>query len=447
MKKLYFIIITLLLSTIIKAQYNKSAELFEQFEERFHVLDSLIFTADNTPTGQTPTTDVSIYNTNTIDSIQIKIDSLIERKTDAQKVALKHETGLSVTGQAYFRLDDNLSIDEEDAVSRYGAKVQADLRWHFLNSAVLHRKGRLNEIDLQGEIERKNYERTNISLLVAKQKEMFRIKNDSLLSSILKHRIHNLTLLNNGQEYLLKNGNITTDDILTTLNEKAEAERLLASLIDTVGPTNNLHKPTGVIVDIDTAKLMQYIRQYNANLSILDLEAQLLEQQRQNNSYWTTLNVSPYIRYSYYFRDDMPNSANVDLGLSFIIPLSGETNKQRKTMTTELKILEIEKSQLSQQILDNIKLILLDIERMNRASESELYRMQEIKKYIQTRTTAYHNGIGEYNFVSRMKEYNIYLLCWEKFLSFQYQRDCHIANLQSYLPNISILEFCIETEI
>ncbi len=447
MKKLYFIIITLLLSTIIKAQYNKSAELFEQFEERFHVLDSLIFTTDNTPTGQTPTTDVSVYNTNTIDSIQIKIDSLIERKTDAQKVALKHETGLSVTGQAYFRLDDNLSIDEEDAVSRYGAKVQADLRWHFLNSAVLHRKGRLNEIELQGEIERKNYERTNISLLVAKQKEMFRIKNDSLLSSILKHRIHNLTLLNNGQEYLLKNGNITTDDILTTLNEKAEAERLLASLIDTVAPANSLYKPTGVIVDIDTAKLMQYIRQYNANLSIIDLEAQLLEQQRQNNSYWTTLNVSPYIRYSYYFRDDMPNSANVDLGLSFIIPLSGETNKQRKTMTTELKILEIEKSQLSQQILDNIKLILLDIERMNRASESELYRMQEIKKYIQTRTTAYQNGIGEYNFVSRMKEYNIYLQCWEKFLSFQYQRDCHIANLQSYLPNISILEFCIETEI
>ena len=445
MKRTFFIIVVLLITTTIKAQHNKSTELFEQFEERFHLLDSLIFTANNTPIAENRTTDTNIYNT--IDSIQIKIDSLIKRKTDAQKLALKHETGLSVTGQAYFRLDDNLSIDEEDAVSRYGAKVQADLRWHFLNSAVLHRKGRLNEIDLQGEIERKNYERTNISLLVAKQKELFRIKNDSLLSSILKHRIHNLSLLNNGQEYLLKNGNITTDDILTTLNEKAEAERLLASLIDTVGPANNLHKPTGVIVDIDTAKLMQYIRQYNANLSILDLEAQLLEQQRQNNSYWTTLNVSPYIRYSYYFRDDMPNSANVDLGLSFIIPLSGETNKQRKTMTTELKILEIEKSQLSQQILDNIRLILLDIERMNRASESELYRMQEIKKYIQTRTTAYHNGIGEYNFVSRMKEYNIYLLCWEKFLSFQYQRDCHIANLQSYLPNISILEFCIETEI
>ena len=447
MKKLYFIIITLLLSTIIKAQYNKSAELFEQFEERFHVLDSLIFTADNTPIVENRTADTNIYNSTAIDSIQIKIDSLVERKTDAQKVALKHETGLNITGQAYFRLDDNLSIDEEDAVSRYGAKVQADLRWHFLNSAILHRKGRLNEIDLQGEIDQKNYERTNISLLVAKQKELFRIKNDSLLSSILKHRIYNLTLLNNGQQYLLENGNITTDDILTTLNEKAEAERLLASLIDTVAPANSLYKPTGVIVDVDTAKLMEYIRQYNANLSILDLKSQLLEQQQQNNSYWTTLNVSPFIRYSYYFRDDMPNSANVDLGLSFIIPLSGETNKQRKTMTTELKILEIEKSQLSQQILDNIKLILLDIERMNRASESELYRMQEIKKYIQTRTTAYHNGIGEYNFVSRMKEYNIYLLCWEKFLSFQYQRDCHIANLQSYLPNISILEFCIETEI
>lgn len=447
MKKLYFIIIALLLPIIIKAQYNKSTELFLQFEKRFHLLDSLIFTPNNQPLVQEQTTGAIISSSTSIDSIQVKIDSLIERKIDAQKLALKHETGLSVTGQAYFRLDDNLSIDEEDAVSRYGAKVQADLRWHFLNSAVLHRKGRLNAIDLQGEIDRKNFERTNISLLVEKQKELFRIKNDSLLSSVLKHRIYNLNLLNSGQQYLLENGNITTDDILTTLNEKAEAERLLASLIDTVSPTNNLYKPSGVIVDIDTTKLIEHIRKYNANLSILDLEAQLLEQQRQNNSYWTTLNVSPFIRYSYYFRDDLPNSTNVDLGLSFIIPLSGETNKQRKTMTTELKILEIEKSQLSQQILDNIKLILLDIERMNRASQSELYRMQEIKKYIQTRTTAYHNGIGEYNFVSRMKEYNIYLLCWEKFLSFQYQRDCHIANLQSYLPNISILEFCIETEI
>ena len=156
MKKLYFIIITLLLPIIVKAQYNKSTELFQQFEERFLLLDSLIFTENNTPTVQNRTTDTIIYNTNSIDSIQIKIDSLIDRKIDAQKLALKHETGLNITGQAYFRLDDNLSIDEEDAVSRYGAKIQADLRWHFLNSAVLHRKGRLNEIDLQGEIERKN---------------------------------------------------------------------------------------------------------------------------------------------------------------------------------------------------------------------------------------------------------------------------------------------------
>ena len=173
MKKLYFIIITLLLSTIIKAQYNKSAELFEQFEERFHVLDSLIFTADNTPIAENRTTDINIYNT--IDSIQIKIDSLIERKVDAQKVALKHETGLNITGQAYFRLDDNLSIDEEDAVSRYGAKVQADLRWHFLNSAVLHRKGRLNEIDLQGEIERKR--RATNQKYTEKNKEINEIFN------------------------------------------------------------------------------------------------------------------------------------------------------------------------------------------------------------------------------------------------------------------------------
>lgn len=46
-----------------------------------------------------------------------------------------------------------------------------------------------------------------------------------------------------------------------------------------------------------------------------------------------------------------------------------------------------------------------------------------------------------------MKEYNTYLLCCERLLSFSYQRDCMLASLQVYLPDVSILDFCVETRL
>ena len=46
---------------------------------------------------------------------------------------------------------------------------------------------------------------------------------------MLAHRIHNLTLLDDALSYLLREGGISSDDLLTVLNETAEAERLMAT--------------------------------------------------------------------------------------------------------------------------------------------------------------------------------------------------------------------------
>ena len=46
-----------------------------------------------------------------------------------------------------------------------------------------------------------------------------------------------------------------------------------------------------------------------------------------------------------------------------------------------------------------------------------------------------------------MKEYNSYLMCLEKMIEYQYQRDCQIANLTRYLTDEPIVRFCYEEKI
>ena len=72
MKRTFFIIVASLITIITKAQYNKSIELFLQFEERFILLDSLIFSTPNTSTPP-QATDVITYNPTSISSTQTKI--------------------------------------------------------------------------------------------------------------------------------------------------------------------------------------------------------------------------------------------------------------------------------------------------------------------------------------------------------------------------------------
>ena len=129
--------------------------------------------------------------------------------------------------------------------------------------------------------------------------------------------------------------------------------------------------------------------------------------------------------------------------MNFNIPLTGEASKKRAAMDAKRMIIDKEKEQTTQKIIENIRAVLLDIERLNRISAAELNRMQDVKHYLQVRSNAYNNRKGGYNIILRTKEYNTYLICWEKFLSYQYQRDCLLMTLQTYLSDISIFEFCL----
>lgn len=447
MKKL-LVIWTVFCATIMAyAQQDGSQRLFDTFEQRFVALDSLIFSSADVDSTVVDSPTVYFQHWWIAQDTTSVADSLITDLVDAEVRAMKHETGLALTGQTYYRLDEGLALDEDDAVSRYKAKVQVELRWNFLHSSLIHRQGRKQAIELQGDIDRIEMDKANLARLLAENQEFYQQKYDSLLSGILQHRLVNLTLMNDAQMYLLEHGNISSDEMLDIINDKAEAERALMAMSETYPMSDDLSHPSGLVVEIDSAGLLSYIREHHADLHLLQLQSELLAQQMENHSYWTKLNISPFIRYSYYFRTELANSANVDFGVNFNIPITGEAGKKRAAMDAKRMIIDKEKEETTKKIEENIRAILLDIERLNRVSTAELHRMQDLKRYLQIRSHAYLNRKGGYNIILRTKEYNTYLVCWEKFLSYQYQRDCLLMTLQTYLTDTSIFDFCVGTII
>ena len=447
MRRLLLILIVICATTMTYAQPDGSQRLFDTFEQRFVALDSLIFVSSDADSATADHPAVHFQHWWIAQDSTSAADSLITNQVNAEVRAMKHETGLALTGQTYYRLDEGLAPDEDDAVSRYKAKVQVELRWNFLNSSLIHRQGRQQAIELQGDIERIEMDKANLARLLAENQEFYQQKYDSLLSGILQHRLVNLTLMNDAQMYLLEHGNISSDEMLDIINDKAEAERALMAMSKTYPMANDLSHPSGLVVEIDSAGLLGYIREHHADLHLLQLQSELLAQQMENHSYWTKLNISPFIRYSYYFRTDLANSTNVDFGVNFNIPITGEAGKKRAAMDAKRMIIDKEKEETTKKIEENIRAILLDIERLNRVSTAELHRMQDLKRYLQIRSHAYLNRKGGYNIILRTKEYNTYLVCWEKFLSYQYQRDCLLMTLQTYLTDTSIFDFCVGTII
>lgn len=427
-----------------QAQTQESDSLFRQFEARFATLDSIIHhPARHAPAHLLDNDGIDRHFT----AYDHRIDSMVDVATQSRISAMRSETGLTINGQTYARLDDGFGLDEDDALSRYKAKLQAEVRWHFLQSSVINRGGKAHEIRLKGDIERMRYHHENLDRLVALQKEQFKQHYDSLLCGVVKHRIENLELLRRSLHYLLLQGSISSDELLTTINEKAEAERILATIDRDYPATPDISNPNGIIVEVDTCRLLDYIRNNGTRADLLELQRVLLLQQAKNASYWSTLNVAPFVRFSYYMRPDIDNSSNIDAGISFIVPLSHEMSKKRKALLREAEVVDFAKEREVSLISDEIYLTILNIERMNRSIEGEVDRLADLKGYLLMRLEAYKNRIGEYNYLSRMKEYNSYLLCCERLLAFSYQRDCLLASLQSFLPDTSILDFCRETEI
>ncbi|MDE6696442.1 MAG: hypothetical protein K2K25_06140 [Muribaculaceae bacterium] len=423
---------------------QKSDSILSLFEDRFVVLDSLILGEDNP--HKSVSSDIFIHasqkygDTLLADSLY---NAALDKSVEAQAKFIKSPTGLQITGQTYYRLDDNFNLNEEDdAVSRYNAKFQAEIRWNFFNSGLYNTKGKIREVQLQADIDKIAYQKETRGTEYARQREFYRSMQDSAMCRILSHRVQNLSLLSDAYMFLLNYENISSDEIMLILSEKAEAERKLVGLTVRNLEASDLSSPDAFIVRLDTAKFLSYISENQVDFKIARKRQELFEQRAKNAKYWEDVDVSPFIRYSHYTRSFLSNSANVDAGIYFKFPINNEAKKQRAAFRAQGEAIGAEQFLRMRQIADEVAYVATEVDRLNNSIVGEYNRSLELKKYLEMRTNAYENRKGEYNRLARMKEYNAYLLCLERLLEFQYSRDQQIASLAKFLAGENVSDFC-----
>ena len=93
------------------AQYGKEGqELLCRFERRFSELDSLIYPVQRNLSGtQGGLCPAAVRFSSEPDS---GLFSALDKRVDAEIKAFKSRTGLQITGQTYYRLDDGLGMDD-----------------------------------------------------------------------------------------------------------------------------------------------------------------------------------------------------------------------------------------------------------------------------------------------------------------------------------------------
>lgn len=440
-----------IISVLANAQsalFAKSDSILMGFDNRFSELDSLIFT----PYSKTPSNrDIFLESTKKYGDTLIAdslYDDAMRKSVNAQAQVIKSATGLQVTGQTYYRLDNDLGItDDEDAVSRYKAKFQAEVRWNFFNSGLFKQKGKIKEIAIQADIDRLAYAKETRGTEYARQREFYRARQDSAMCRILSQRVLNLNMLADAYLFLLDVQNISSDDMLLTLSEKAEAERKLAALtVKGLSPVD-LSNPDAFIINLDTAKFLSYVEENQADFKIARRRIDLAQQRAKNTSYWSDVDASPFIRYSYYTREYLPNSSNLDAGIYFKIPINNTAAKQRNALRAQSEAIGAEQYLRMRQIADEVNYVAIEVERLNNSIIGEYQRSLQLKQYLDMRKNAYQNRMGEFNRLARMKEYNAYLLCLERLLEFQYSRDQQIAGLAKFLTGESVTDFCSITSL
>ncbi len=296
------------------AQTTGNAVL-QRMAERFQLLDGLILNPNSSPAdSQSDSSNSGANSTNSgantprqayFSSPSAQVGggtSLAEANGDGALVAepladveaamaevslakigeITSQTGLQLSGSAYYRFDENIGFDDDESTTAgYWGKAQVELSWDFLRSPLFNREGRIEEIVLQERISRQRYLGEDVLQFVAQQKELFRRQRDRDLAAVLTLHIGNLALLKDAQHYLLKTANISSDELMSILIEKAEAERQLATLlIDPNTAADNLaalslDAPRVSLVRIDTTALYNKLRSSQYDLSMLALRIQL----------------------------------------------------------------------------------------------------------------------------------------------------------------------------
>ena len=406
----------------------KNENVLKHFKNRFAQLDTLL----NHPIWvQSPVINLGLNSQHTADIRNT--DSLYWSKTAHEQLAIERHHGLEVTGQVYARPDAYFDADNdnEDQVSKYKVKTQAELGWNIINSKFYQGKEKKAKVALANELSRLQSKKRMTADIYEKAAEELTEQYNFYIGTIIAHRLDNLDIMNEAYQYMLEKDRISNDKMLKVMNEKLAAEydiSILCSDRDISNKPIYRMKPTRIVVD--TTALWHHIDEESIDARIVMVKEQIADNDSKLANYLSTTRVTPFARWSSYWQSNNKISNNADIGVRFTIPIYNENPRKRKALETEKEIIRSSRSTDVKEIKQSVGILLKRIENLNQAIATEAFHIEQTGKYIDMRRFAYKNQKQGYNYLMRMDEYTGFLESMERMYKLMLNRGLAIINIE-----------------
>lgn len=406
----------------------KNENVLKHFNNRFAQLDTLL----NHPIWvQSPVINLGLNRQHTADIRNT--DSLYWAKTAHEQLAIAKHNGLEVTGQVYARPDAYFDADNdnEDQISQYKAKTQAELGWNIINSKFYQGKEKKAKVALANELSRLQSKKRLTADIYEKAAEELTEQYNFYIGTIIAHRLDNLDIMNEAYQFMLEKDRISNDKMLKVMNEKLAAEydiSILCSDRDISNKPIYRMKPTRIVVD--TTALWRHIDEESIDARIVMVKEQIADNDSKLANYLSTTRITPFARWSSYWQSNNKISNNGDIGVRFTIPIYNENPRKRKALETEKEIIRSSRSTDVKEIKQSVGILLKRIENLNQAIATEAFHIEQTGKYIDMRRFAYKNQKQGYNYLMRMDEYTGFLESMERMYKLMLNRGLAIINIE-----------------
>ncbi len=427
-------ILFILLSESLQAQTPTMSRretdiLMGRFESRFQAMDSLIQLTGNT-----------VLSTLSEQSLEHQRIEEIDRAVQAGIKADNSRNGLELSGHLYARPLSHMGYDSDEPTAAYTAKAQLELRWNVLQSSIVNRTLRIRQLQLEGEMEQLQYEKEHLARIITDYKLELRNQYNTSACVILEQHSLNMDMIVQAQQHMLRSGDIPGSALPDQLQRQSDVNRKLTiARSETPQPARSAILP--VVIELDSARIIEHIRNSHLDIKALNLELELADCRTQSVKWFEQASLYPFVRYSWYSRTSKSSMNNLDAGVGFSIPLTLTNRNRRRVQQAQEAVLEYRRQQVSDRVIHEVTAIIEDINSCNQSLLSQQQRMNDYRAYLETRNAGYRALDGQYDRLTRLEEYNILLTMWEDLLDYAYRRDLKMADLQSYLTDIPVSTF------
>ena len=403
----------------------KNEDVLKHFQKRFAQLDTLL---KNQVVVASPTARLGYIT----DKTASYTDSLFRAKTAHETLALKRHTGLEITGQTYARPDEALkNVDEDDNVSVYKAKAQAELGWNIINSRFYQGKAKREKIALANELERLQQKKRLTTDSYDKASEKITEEYNRYIGITIAHRLENLDIMNEAYQYMLEKDRISNDKMLKVMNDKMEAEYDLSILCTSKDIENQpIYRIVPTKIEVDTTALWKYITQESMDAKINAVKEQIADNESKLTNYLGTTRLTPFARWSSYWTSKSRISSNADVGIRFTLPLYDESGRKKKALATEKEIIRNSRTTDVATLKLECENLAKRIDNLNRAIATEAFHIKQTGKYVAMRRYAYKNQKTGYNYLARMEEYTGFLESMERLYKLMQNRALAVISIQ-----------------